>query len=519
MSGDEDGVSLQRLDKQPQCVESQQPRIPEATALKDATTPAAGPVIRVYRRRWGMLGLYIAVICLNSVPYMQYTVVGNVLAKYFSVSKDDMEWMTMVSSATATLFIFPAAWVLDKYGLRVSVLVGAAGTAAGLWLKTLGCGTDGYWLSLAGQGLVSVATLFVVSSAPPRMAAVWFPPHQVASAVGAAYLVIMLGIAIGCAMAPLSVSDHQTADENYYGLLTTNIGLAVVGTALLATVYFVFQDKPPLPPSPSQAVRSSPAGETASNATAFFRSLRRIGRDPHFLLLLFACALFSSTLIGYSVLMNRTVVHFFGDDGAAHTGWIGMIMTLLGIVGIVIVGMLVDKTRLYKEWSVFIYVCALLSAVAYSVSVSQGTIVAVYVSSSVLGFFMPCFYVPGLALAVELTYPEPEGNPTAIINWLIQPTALLVKLMYSQLFESASPDVAHMAQCSLLVAGLVCIACVPKKYRRREAERLGHHEPIKNVQDAQDAKDAKDTNGVTKAEDAELARLAHPEASRLTVVD
>lgn len=33
---------------------------------------------------------------------------------------------------------------------------------------------------------------------------------------------------------------------------------------------------------------------------------------------------------------------------------------------------------------------------------------------------MPCFYVPGLALAVELTYPEPEGNPTAIINWLIQ---------------------------------------------------------------------------------------------------
>lgn len=95
-----------------------------------------------------------------------------------------------------------------------------------------------------------------------------------------------------------------------------------------------------------------------------------------------------------------------------------------------------------------------------------------------------------------------------LLRFVLQPTALLVKLMYSQLFESASPDVAHMAQCSLLVAGLVCIACVPKKYRRREAERLGNHEPIKDV---------KETNGVAaKAEDVELA---HPEASRLTVVD
>ena len=114
MSSDEEGVSLQRLNKQPQCVERQQPRVPEATALKDATTAPTSTVVRVYGRRWLMLGLYIAVICLNSVPYMQYTVIANMLVKYYSVTKDDVEWMTMVSSATATVLIFPAAWVLDK---------------------------------------------------------------------------------------------------------------------------------------------------------------------------------------------------------------------------------------------------------------------------------------------------------------------------------------------------------------------------------------------------------------------
>lgn len=74
----------------------------------------------------------------------------------------------------------------------MSVLLGAGGTAAGLWLRTLGCGPDGFWFALSGQALVSVATLFIVSSTPPRMAAVWFPPHQVATAVGSALLVIMV---------------------------------------------------------------------------------------------------------------------------------------------------------------------------------------------------------------------------------------------------------------------------------------------------------------------------------------
>ncbi|XP_026282167.1 uncharacterized MFS-type transporter C09D4.1 [Frankliniella occidentalis] len=480
MGSDEDGVSLQRLKKQPQCVESQQPRIPEETALKDATTPASASVVRVYSRRWLMLALYLGVITLNSVPYMQYTVVGDILSQYYGVSKNNLEWMTMVSSATAALFIFPAAWVLDKYGLRVSVLVGAAGTAAGIWLKTLGCRADGYWLAMSGQALVAIATLFVVSSAPTRMAAVWFPPSEVSGAVGGSYLVIMLGIAVGCGIAPLSVNE-KVPEETYYGLLTANVGLGVVATLLLVAVIFLFQDKPPLPPSPSQAAKASPASAAASNALTFFRSLWRIMRDPHFVILLFACALFSSTLIGFSVLMDRTVVFFFPDN-KTDTGYIGMFMTLGGIVGIILIGFLVSYTRLYKEWAVLIYTFALLGAIAYSVSVSKSdSIYYVYASAIMLGFFMPCFYVPGLALAVELTYPEPEGNPTAIINWLIQPTALLVKMGYTLLFEEVSPDIAHIVQCSLLVIGLVCITCVPKKYKRREAERLAHQEATKDV--------------------------------------
>ncbi len=66
---------------------------------------------------------------------------------------------------------------------------------------------------------------------------------------------------------------------------------------------------------------------------------------------------------------------------------------------------------------------------------------------------------------------------------------------YTLLFTEVSPDVAHIVACSILVIGLVCISCVPKKYKRREAERI-----------AQDT--AKDANGGPG-----------PEEKMLTVVD
>lgn len=33
---------------------------------------------------------------------------------------------------------------------------------------------------------------------------------------------------------------------------------------------------------------------------------------------------------------------------------------------------------------------------------------------------MTSYFIPAYEWAVELTYPEPEGNPTSILNWVMQ---------------------------------------------------------------------------------------------------
>lgn len=89
--------------------------------LKTPARPGACPSapqpqeVRVYRRRWAMLALFVAAIALNALPWMQYTVIGDVATPYYGVTHTMIEWTSMVYNVTAMLLAFPAAWVLDKY--------------------------------------------------------------------------------------------------------------------------------------------------------------------------------------------------------------------------------------------------------------------------------------------------------------------------------------------------------------------------------------------------------------------
>lgn len=101
--------------------------------------------------------------------------------------------------------------MLDKYGLRVSILLGATGNAIGAWIKIFSTnpgqssfetvleffssplsllalheqqGLDGFWITFVGQTIVGASQMFTLGI-PPRLAAVWFGPNEVSTACAA----------------------------------------------------------------------------------------------------------------------------------------------------------------------------------------------------------------------------------------------------------------------------------------------------------------------------------------------
>lgn len=446
--------------------------------------------VRVYRRRWLLLALFVSVIALNALPWLQYCVIEDVAVRYYGVSGTMVEWTSLVFNVTALLLAFPAAWMLDQHGLRRCVLVGAVGTAAGMWLKVAGCWQSGYWTTLLGQAVVSASTNFVIG-APARFAAVWFPAHEVSTAVGTAIFGQMGGISLGCALAPLTARIDWSDADIFWGFLRLNLSLAVTGTVLMLAVVCLFQDEPPLPPSPAQAsAKISSANKKAlsaqslastqtqasdqplapSSASDFLASMRRICRSVQFVLLLASYTLSVSVFIAVNTLLNRFVLNFF-PERSADAGLLATLMTLTGMVGIVAVSVAMDRTKKFKELSVFVYAGSLATCVMYTLVLSRGSIDMVYWAAAAMGAFMSAFFVAGLEMAAELTYPEPEGNPTSLLNWVFQSFALVTTLAYEHLFSDLGADAANYFLCGLLALGLVCTLAIPKKYNRLEAER------------------------------------------------
>lgn len=68
----------------------------------------------VYRTRWVMLALFVLYSTSNSLQWTQYTIISDVIVKYYGVTSNVVSWTSMVYMITYVPLIFPASWLLDK---------------------------------------------------------------------------------------------------------------------------------------------------------------------------------------------------------------------------------------------------------------------------------------------------------------------------------------------------------------------------------------------------------------------
>ncbi|XP_049844886.1 uncharacterized MFS-type transporter C09D4.1-like isoform X2 [Schistocerca gregaria] len=80
--------------------------------------------VKVYRRRWIMLLMYVLFSMSNNWQWMQYTIVGNVVRKYYNVDNFAVDWTSVIYMLASVPFIFPASlFISKKIGVATSLLV------------------------------------------------------------------------------------------------------------------------------------------------------------------------------------------------------------------------------------------------------------------------------------------------------------------------------------------------------------------------------------------------------------
>lgn len=136
---------------------------------------------KLYKRRWVMLLIFSAYSMSNSFMCLQYSAISNIFARFYRTETEVVNWFALSYLVTYVVFILPVMWLIDKRGLRETLLIGSAFNSIGACIKTGTAKPDMLIMAFVGQFVCAVADVFVLGI-PAKLASVWFGEREVTTA-------------------------------------------------------------------------------------------------------------------------------------------------------------------------------------------------------------------------------------------------------------------------------------------------------------------------------------------------
>jgi MFS family permease len=344
---------------------------------------------KVYGYRWVMLGVYMFIVAVNQLLWITFAPITSEATQYYGVS--DL-WIGILSMSFMVVYIvvsIPASWIIDTYGIRIGVGIGAILT--GVFGLLRGLVTNNYDLLLLAQIGIAIGQPFLLN-AITKMAARWFPIHERATASGLGTLAMYIGILVGMTLTPFLTLGHGIAGMLFiYGIIS-----------VLGTVVFIILAKEGPPTAPCR-----PDQEERSLVLDGFKSTLR-SRDFNWLMLIF--------FIGLGVFNSVTtwIEDILRPRGfsATQAGIAGGLMILGGIVGAIIIPILSDH---YRRRTPFIIIALAGATLGLAVIAFATSYWAILASGAALGFFLLSSGPIGFQYGAEITYPASEGTSNGIL--------------------------------------------------------------------------------------------------------
>ena len=343
----------------------------------------------VYGYRWAILSVFALLNIVIEVHWVALAPVTTEAAAYYGVTPMSIGFLSMIFMLVYIVVSIPASYIIDTYGIRTGIGVGAALIGAFGLLK--GLYASNYAMVGFSQVGLAVAQPFILN-AYTRMGAKWFPMKERATATGLAALSQYVGIIVAMAATPVLVHAYGIARMFFvYG----------VAAALAAVLFFLFfKEEPPTPPSL--------AGE--EERFSVVKGLRHILQQKQMLLLL---VLF---FIGLGIFNAVTtwIEQILGPRGfsAEQAGIAGAAMIFGGILGASILPPLSDRARKRVP---FLLIAMLFTIPGLAGLAFAKNYAVLLCSSFVLGFFIMSSGPIGFQYGAELSYPAPESTSQGLL--------------------------------------------------------------------------------------------------------
>lgn len=399
--------------------------------------------VRVYGYRWIILVAFMLVIAANQLLWITFAPITGDAARFYGVSDLAIGLLSMIFMIVFIIASIPASWVIDTYGIRIGVGIGAALT--GLFGLLRGLFAADYTGVLIAQAGIAVGQPFVLN-AIAKIAGRWFPLNERATAAGMGTLAIYLGIFVGLALTPFLVLRSSIA---------TTLMVYGAFSAAIAILFFVLaRERPP-----------TPVGEEARSLV--FDGYKRLFRQREFILLLILFFIGLGVFNAVTTWIEEIVrPRGFSIDQA---GLVGGLMVLGGVVGAIVIPPLSDRMRRRVPFIILALAGAIPGLIGITFATSYSLLLA---SAFVLGAFLLSSGPLGFQYAAEVTYPVPEGTSNGLLLLAGQVSGIAFIIGMDAL---KSPATGSMATSLLILTGLM-VACLALATRLRESALISGDE-------------------------------------------
>ena len=83
---------------------------------------------KVYSSRWIMLVVYMLMAAVNQLLWITFAPITGDATKYYGVSDLQIGMLSMCFMIVYIVVSIPASWIIDRFGIRIGVGIGAVFT-------------------------------------------------------------------------------------------------------------------------------------------------------------------------------------------------------------------------------------------------------------------------------------------------------------------------------------------------------------------------------------------------------
>ena len=386
---------------------------------------------KLYGYRWVVLGTFMLINLTIQMLWIAYAPITGPAAAYYGVTDLKIGLLSMVFMIAFIPLSIPVSWLIDTYGFRLAVGIGAA--LMGVFALLRGFAGTNFNLVLWSTIGIAIAQPFLLN-AWTTIPAKWFPVEARATMVGLITLANLVGTALGMVLTPLLVESLSIATvQLIFG------GVA----AFTAALFLIFaKENPPTPPC-------APDEQTRALVLDGLKSALKI--KPFWFYLI-------ASFIGLGIFNGLTtwVEAIIRPRGFTpnDAGTLGALMIAGGLVGAVLLPALSDKMRKRQVFLLIAFAGAIPGLLGLTFATSP---VLLFGSAVVLGFFLVSAMPIGMQYSAEITYPTPEGTSNGLIQLFGQGAVVFVYVMEAMKSSDGSFTPSLLLALGLLVVSVVLV--------------------------------------------------------------